>query len=292
MACKKCGAIIQDGLKICPVCGEDLSDDLTNDVQNQGTEIQNYEQIIAKRVNKKKYNIFVIIAIVIVAAISIVGVLLLSGTISLNESNHSLEDGKDIKVVNKTTEQETTKSSEVKTEDVSDANSESLNGDKVSVYGDNYTVPVGFNYKDETGSLKNHYLIRPATGAIIGFDLVKNEELTLDTFLENVLNTYETKKLNIETSSILEKDGLKYYEILTKEEISKKETKEHVEVIVSLEDGVIFDAMMYDTTAFGYQNYMNVLFNFIKSREIGNTNIINSTIPSFAGSSNEILNIN
>lgn len=264
MACQKCGSIIQDGLSICPVCRADLTiqsnyKKVENIVNNDNNSSKNQTIVISSR--KKSKVIYIVIVIVLVLGIFS---FLLFNVLKFG-NNQNNEAPKDINTVNK--ENVTTSSKTTTTTTTKKVEESIISGDKITVSGDNYTVPLGFEVRSSTETeMWDYYLIRVSADAMIGFKVIK-EEVSLDVLLESMLSQYDLTKNNISCDKTLfEYEGIKYYKIVHVEEISKKESITHNELILEIDNNVYANVYLYNVDSYGEQNYMQTLFKFIKSR--------------------------
>lgn len=264
MACQKCGSIIQDGLSICPVCRADLTiqsnyKKVENIVNNDNNSSKNQTVVISSR--KKSKVIYIVIAIVLVLGIFS---FLLFNVLKFG-NNQNNEAPKDINTVNK--ENVTTSSKTTTTTTTKKVEESIISGDKITVSGDNYTVPLGFEVRSSTETeMWDYYLIRVSADAMIGFKVIK-EEVSLNVLLESMLSQYDLTKNSIFCDKTLfEYEGIKYYKIVHVEEISKKESITHNELILEIDNNVYANVYLYNVDSYGEQNYMQTLFKFIKSR--------------------------
>ncbi len=264
MACQKCGSIIQDDLSICPVCRADLTiqsnyKKVENIVNNDNNSSKNQTIVISSR--KKSKVIYIVIVIVLVLGIFS---FLLFNVLKFG-NNQNNEAPKDINTVNK--ENVTTSSKTTTTTTTKKVEESIISGDKITVSGDNYTVPLGFEVRSSTETeMWDYYLIRVSADAMIGFKVIK-EEVSLDVLLESMLSQYDLTKNNISCDKTLfEYEGIKYYKIVHVEEISKKESITHNELILEIDNNVYANVYLYNVDSYGEQNYMQTLFKFIKSR--------------------------
>lgn len=264
MACQKCGSIIQDGLSICPVCRADLTiqsnyKKVENIVNNDNNSSKNQTVVISSR--KKSKVIYIVIVIVLV--LTIFSFLLFNSFKFGNNKNK--EAPKDINTVNK--ENVTTSSKTTTTTTTKKVEESIISGDKITISGDNYTVPLGFEVRSSTETeMWDYYLIRVSADAMIGFKVIK-EEVSLDVLLESMLSQYDLTKNSIFCDKmLLEYEGIKYYKIVHVEEISKKESITHNELILEIDNNVYANVYLYNVDSYGEQNYMQTLFKFIKSR--------------------------
>lgn len=264
MACQKCGSIIQDGLSICPVCRADLTiqsnyKKVENIVNNDNNSSKNQTVVISSR--KKSKVIYIVIAIVLVLGIFS---FLLFNVLKFG-NNQNNEAPKDINTVNK--ENVTTSSKKTTTTTTKKIEESIISGDKITISGDNYTVPLGFEVRSSTETeMWDYYLIRVSADAMIGFKVIK-EEVSLNVLLESMLSQYDLTKNSIFCDKTLfEYEGIKYYKIVHVEEISKKESITHNELILEIDNNVYANVYLYNVDSYGEQNYMQTLFKFIKSR--------------------------
>ncbi len=264
MACQKCGSIIQDGLSICPVCRADLTiqsnyKKVENIVNNDNNSSKNQTVVIPSR--KKSKVIYIVIVIVLIIAIF---AFFLFNFFKFGK-NQNNDAPKDINTVNK--ENVTTSSKTTTTTTTKKVEESIISGDKITVSGDNYTVPLGFEVRSSTETeMWDYYLIRVSADAMIGFKVIK-EEVSLDVLLESMLSQYDLTKNNISCDKTLfEYEGIKYYKIVHVEEISKKESITHNELILEIDNNVYANVYLYNVDSYGEQNYMQTLFKFIKSR--------------------------
>lgn len=257
MACQKCGSIIQDGLSICPVCRADLTiqsnyKKVENIVNNDNNSSKNQTVVISSR--KKSKVIYIVIVIVLV--LTIFSFLLFNSFKFGNNKNK--EAPKDINTVNK---ENVTTSSKTTTTTTKKVEESIISGDKITISGDNYTVPLGFEVRSSTETeMWDYYLIRVSADAMIGFKVIK-EEVSLDVLLESMLSQYDLTKNNISCDKTLfEYEGIKYYKIVHVEEISKKESITHNELILEIDNNVYANVYLYNVDSYGEQNYMQTLF--------------------------------
>ena len=178
--------------------------------------------------------------------------------------NQNNDAPKDINTVNK---ENVTTSSKTTTTTTKKVEESIISGDKITISGDNYTVPLGFEVRSGTETeMWDYYLIRVVADAMIGFKVIK-EDVSLDVKLESMLSQYDLTKDSISCDKTLfEYEGIKYYKIVHIEEISKKESITHNELILEIDNNVYANIYLYNVDSYGEQNYMQTLFKFIKSR--------------------------
>ncbi len=263
MACQKCGSIIQDGLSICPVCRADLTiqsnyKKVENIVNNDNNSSKNQTVVIPSR--KKSKVIYIVIVIVLILAI-FAFFLFNFFKFGKNQNNDAPKDINTVNKENVTTSSKTTTTTTKKVEE------SIISGDKITISGDNYTVPLGFEVRSGTETeMWDYYLIRVVADAMIGFKVIK-EDVSLDVKLESMLSQYDLTKDSISCDKTLfEYEGIKYYKIVHIEEISKKESITHNELILEIDNNVYANIYLYNVDSYGEQNYMQTLFKFIKSR--------------------------
>ncbi len=246
-----------------PVCRADLTiqsnyKKVENIVNNDNNSSKNQTVVISSR--KKSKVIYIVIVIVLV--LTIFSFLLFNSFKFGNNKNK--EAPKDINTVNK---ENVTTSSKTTTTTTKKVEESIISGDKITISGDNYTVPLGFEVRSSTETeMWDYYLIRVSADAMIGFKVIK-EEVSLDVLLESMLSQYDLTKNNISCDKTLfEYEGIKYYKIVHVEEISKKESITHNELILEIDNNVYANVYLYNVDSYGEQNYMQTLFKFIKSR--------------------------
>lgn len=273
MACQKCGCIIQDGLSVCPVCGADLTVQsnykrVDNKVNSNNVDSSNVITTTTEVKVEKHKNKIVIALIIMVSLVAIAVLLVVSGVFNFS-SNKNTSDGelRDIKTVNDDSEvtSKTTKITTTKTTSNSENNTSTIKGGESVVINDiTFTVPNAYEFGYSNEEQRDYYLIRRDANVVISFSFG-----TIDTSLEDIFNelveSYSNEKLIEYTQELYNYKDYNYYRFVHKEEINRNKYKEHVEIIMQINDDTYVNAYMYEPVDFGEQNYIQTFTSFISS---------------------------
>lgn len=277
MACQKCGSIIQDGLSICPVCGADLTIQSNyiknNSEQNVQTNSNNVDNTVSEQavISEKKRNGVLSVVIIFLSIVAILGVLIVTGTLNFGKFN---DDGneKDIKTVNE--EKKTSSSTTKKTTNTTSKVENTVNGgEDVSIHGITFTIPNGFTFEsakksDEEKIKYDYYLIRKEADALISLGFILSN-ISYEEVLSNVIADYEYDGGDeiYSDGEVKTYNNYNYYKIIRKEKLARGKYKEHTIILIKVDEGVYLRAYLYEPTAFGEQNYLQILTKFIDSKK-------------------------
>lgn len=270
MKCQKCGSELQNGMSVCPVCGSSLSlqsnyKKLENQVGQFSNNNVNSNQNNGGGPIKPKSNKGIVILIIFITIVAIVCVLFFSGVLNRTDNDGGL---KDVNTVNEgvdTITKKTSKSTKTTTTTIATTNISS--GDEVVLEGLTFTIPSGFEFGySSSEETRKYYLLRKDANAMISFNI---KYLTKP--LEEIFNDTKMLYQDSDTSTTLEEintyNEFKYYKIIHKEEINRNKFKEHIELIMQIDNELYINAYIIEPEIFGEQNYMQILTRFLASKK-------------------------
>ncbi len=263
MVCPKCGSQIQDGLTNCPVCNEVLVVQNAN-IQSleSANELSESPTVKSKYISKYKNTIIGVVGVIVFIVIGYL--------VFLSPKNKEVNLDKDIPTINKeettTSKKRGTTTTSKKIEEVENQVTES--GEVVKIKSYSYTVPIGFQFKEkEEGEEYDYYLLRTKANALIGLTFIESEESLLDVYNKALLS-YEEKGIKTDTTSSEPKyEDYKYYRLSVYDQEDRKNVKLHTNLIIELASGEYVNVYLYEPVSYGEQNYYESLFKFLKSRK-------------------------